>query len=298
VQKWVPAVVVVLLLVGGTVAYVSWQTILLRQQNETERQETEQLQEQLQSLQQQLLNQSNQLSGEISNLTSEVNMYQSLISNLTAEVGQDQGLTSNLTAEVGQDQSLISNLTSEVNMYQSLLSLNTTSSNSTNGLFLGMSLNTTTLSPGQGVDITVAELNLLDQFNNISVADAWALKGLATGGCPSLYYPFGIAVLQGIYTSANLSQAVPLRIFPVVACPMIVMYITGYLFQPMSDNATVLPGTGEVTMATAVSASGTYSTTGNKLNQLTPFTPGTYTVVAGDEWGSVAFAYFVVVASS
>jgi hypothetical protein len=256
VQKWVPAVVVVLLLVGGTVAYVSWQTILLRQQNETERQETEQLQEQLQSLQQQLLNQSNQLSGEISNLTSEVNMY------------------------------------------QSLLSLNTTSSNSTNGLFLGMSLNTTTLSPGQGVDITVAELNLLDQFNNISVADAWALKGLATGGCPSLYYPFGIAVLQGIYTSANLSQAVPLRIFPVVACPMIVMYITGYLFQPMSDNATVLPGTGEVTMATAVSASGTYSTTGNKLNQLTPFTPGTYTVVAGDEWGSVAFAYFVVVASS
>ena len=79
-----------------------------------------------------------------------------------------------------------------------------------------------------------------------------------------------------------------------VACPMLVRYITGYLFQTMSDNATVLPGTGETPMATEVQASGTYNSTGNKLNQLTPFAPGTYTVVAGDEWGNMVFVYFSV----
>src|SRR5208337_3755037 len=31
---------------------------------------------------------------------------------------------------------------------------------------------------------------------------------------------------------------------------------------------------------------------------LMPFTPGTYTVVAGDEWGNLAFVYFVVTSPS
>ncbi len=133
---------------------------------------------------------------------------------------------------------------------------------------------------------------------NLSKESAWALDGLSTGECPSLYYPFGVAVFQGRYTSANVSQAVPLRIFPAVPCPMLVRYITGYLFQPMSDNATVLPGTGEVPMATGVSVSGTYDMGANQLNGLMPFAPGSYTVAAGDEWGNLAFAYFVVASSS
>ncbi|MGD0651943.1 MAG: hypothetical protein ABSA97_12545 [Verrucomicrobiia bacterium] len=66
----------------------------------------------------------------------------------------------------------------------------------------------------------------------------------------------------------------------------------------MSDTATILPGTGEIPIATGISVSGTYYTPGGQPNGLTPFTPGTYTVAAGDEWGNLAFAYFVVVASS
>jgi predicted secreted protein len=79
---------------------------------------------------------------------------------------------------------------------------------------------------------------------------------------------------------------------------MLLRLITGYLFQPMSNNATVLPGKGEVSMATRISLSGTYNMTGGQPNMLIPFTPGTYTVVAGDEWGNLAFAYFVVKPSS
>ena len=166
------------------------------------------------------------------------------------------------------------------------------------GLLVRLELNSSRITSGATVGINVSDYNPSTMELNLSKESAWALDGLSTGGCPSLYYPFGIAVFQGVYTSANASQAVPLRIFPVIPCPMLVRYITGYLFQPMSDNATVLPGTGEVPMATGVSVSGTYYTPGIQLNGLTPFTPGTYTVVAGDEWGNLAFAYFAVAPSS
>jgi len=169
-----------------------------------------------------------------------------------------------------------------------------TQSGSTGGLLIRLGLNSSRIGSGATVEINVSDYNPSPMEMNLSKGANWALDGLATGGCPSLYYPFGIAVFQGMYTSANVSQAVPLRIFPVVACPMIVMYITGYLFQPMSDNAMILPNTAVVPMATWISVSGTYNMTGNQLNQLIPFKPGTYTVVAGDEWGNLAFAYFVV----
>ena len=177
-------------------------------------------------------------------------------------------------------------------------SASSTQSGSAGGLLLRLELNSSRIASGATVGINLSDYNPSHLNLNLSKQTAWVLGGLSTGGCPSLYYPFGIAVFQGRYDSANVSQAVPLRIFPVVACPMLVRYITGYLFQPMSDNATVLPGTGEAPMATGVSVSGTYSTAGNQWNQLMPFTPGTYTVVGGDEWGNLAFAYFAAVALS
>ena len=163
-------------------------------------------------------------------------------------------------------------------------------------LVIRLELNSTRIASGSTVGISVSDYNPSPMELNLSKDSAWALDGLSTGSCPSLYYPFGIAVLQGKYTSANVSKGIPLRIFPVVPCPMIVRLITGYVFQPMSDNATVLPSTGEVPMATQVSVGGTYS--GGQQKGSSPFTPGAYTVVAGDEWGDLAFAYFVVATSS
>jgi len=169
---------------------------------------------------------------------------------------------------------------------------------SAGGLLLLLGLNNSRIASGAAVGINVSDYNPSPMELNLSKETAWTLDGLSTGGCPSLYFPFGIAVFQGRYTDANASQAAPLRIFPVIPCPMLVRYITGYLFQPVSDNATVLPGTGEVPMANEVSLSGTYNTTGGQPNVPIPFTPGTYTVVAGDEWGNLAFAYFAVTSSN
>jgi hypothetical protein len=165
---------------------------------------------------------------------------------------------------------------------------------SAGGLLVRLQLNSSRIASGATVGITSSDYNPSSVELNLSKESAWTVDGLSTGGCPSLYYPFGIAVFQGRYTSANLSQVLPLQIFPTIPCPMLVRYITGYLFQPTSDNATVLPGTGAVPMAIGVSVSGTYNATGSRYNQLTPFTSGTYTVVAGDEWGNLAFAYFIV----
>jgi|GEM_PF-631870 len=174
----------------------------------------------------------------------------------------------------------------------------TLTNQSAGGLLLLLGLNGSRIASGATIGINVSDYNPSPTELNLSRETAWALDGLSTGGCPSLYFPFGIAVFQGRYTGANVSQATPLRIFPVVPCPMLVRYIAGYVFQPLSDNATVLPGTGEVPMATGVSVSGTYSAPGSQLSGLMPFTPGTYTVVAGDEWGNLAFVYFVVTSPS
>src|SRR5208337_3497409 len=53
-------------------------------------------------------------------------------------------------------------------------------------------------------------------------------------------------------------------------------------------------GTGEVPMGTEIFVSGIYNRTGGQPNGLTPFPPGIYTVVAGDEWGNLAVDYFIV----
>ncbi len=162
------------------------------------------------------------------------------------------------------------------------------------GTLLLLGLNTTKVSSGAGLEVNVSEYNPSASELNVSKGDSWPLSGLGTSGCPSLYYPFGVAVLQGVYTSANFSLATPIDIFPEVACPALVMYITGYLFMPTSENATVLPGTGHFAMAATVSVGGVYGAVGSMPNQPVSFAPGRYTVVAGDEWGSLAFAYFTV----
>jgi hypothetical protein len=165
------------------------------------------------------------------------------------------------------------------------------------GLQLRLALNATTLVSGLTIGIDVSDYNPLPARLNLSMGDSWPVQGLATGGCPSLYYPFGIMMFQGVYTISNVSQGKPLGIFLQVACPMMVILITEYDFQPVSVNATLLPSNGIFPMATEIPAAGTYGTPG-VAKQLTPFSPGTYTVVAGDEWGDIAFAYFTVVAPS
>src|SRR5208283_1687780 len=103
-------------------------------------------------------------------------------------------------------------------------------------------------------------------------------------------YPVGLAFFQGDFTSYNASSVTPLRIYdPMTACPMILLNIGSYQFQPSSDVTNVLSNGSPTPVLTdfridpSAIASGYWPN-----NQEVDFAPGVYTVVAGDEWGALA----------
>ena len=165
-------------------------------------------------------------------------------------------------------------------------------------LQLRLSVNATTVAPGQAFTIAVSEFNTLTTTNNVSAANTWALDGLELGPCGHSYGPtqgpLGIEVFSGRYTAANVSQAQALGIYPSpVACPQFIRQITGFSFQPTSDNAYWLPsfggnGTAVAGSVTVGSEYPSYSSAGQ------PLSPGTYTLVGGDEWGNLLFLYVQV----
>jgi hypothetical protein len=165
------------------------------------------------------------------------------------------------------------------------------STNASEKLQLRLSVNASTGGPNAALTIRINadEYNTFAAANNVSVGSSWRLNGLSLGECGTGTYPFGVALYPGVYTTGNVSEAVPLRIYPVVACPALIRYVTGYLFQPTSDLAVVLPS-GPNATATPMSANVTATTeytNGGGLSSSQPLGPGTYTVAAGDEWGSV-----------
>ncbi|HJX35606.1 MAG TPA: rhodanese-like domain-containing protein [Dehalococcoidales bacterium] len=169
----------------------------------------------------------------------------------------------------------------------------TTSAQSSNGLRLQVSVNTTALTSGQTLLISVSEYNTLPAANNVVAAENWGVNGLVLGACSNLNeLPFGVALFQGSYNAQNISQAAPLPLFPAVPCPLLIRLITGYDFLPDSINAAIMPG-GDLSTPTPMSGSltvnGTYS-----LAQLRPLAPGAYTLVVGDEWGALEFLYISV----
>ena len=76
-----------------------------------------------------------------------------------------------------------------------------------------------------------------------------------------------------------------------------------YIFEPLGDNATVY-GAAVFSVGARLVTNGYYAP-GQTYNHalpnggetITPFEPGMYTVVAGDEWGQVAFGHFEVVSA-
>ena len=165
------------------------------------------------------------------------------------------------------------------------------SATSSDGLQLTLQISGSVVQQGSSVAINVTEANINAKPLNVSASTAWPVQGLRMSACYSSIYPFGVAVYEGHYTQANLSSAARLNLYPLVPCPLFIRYISGYYFQPNSNEAVVLPGSGSATpMASGVVASGNYTQGESRTN----FAPGEYTVAAGDEWGSLVFLYFVV----
>jgi hypothetical protein len=180
----------------------------------------------------------------------------------------------------------------------------TTSATSTpdpNGLQLLLSIDADQVNAGATVQVNVSEFNTLGHVNNVTGSSDWKVQA-ALSSCPNTNaQPFGIALYKGHYTAENVSQGTQLQVFPSTVCPMFMRYVSGYLFQPDSDLATILPGSGSTQMVATIDLVNGTSTAivSSPLasGQSTPLAPGSYTVVAADEWGGTVFLYFQVNAS-
>lgn len=169
--------------------------------------------------------------------------------------------------------------------------------NSPQSLQLRLSVNASSTGGPTTFRIMVDESNTLSTANNVTVGRAWPVASLSLGACGTEAYPFGVALYRGSYTAENVSKAQRLQIYPPVACPALIRYVTGYLFRPTSDLAVVLPSgpnANATRMSANVTATGEYPVGFGAAYTSTPLGPGTYTVAAGDEWGSLVLVHVTV----
>lgn len=170
---------------------------------------------------------------------------------------------------------------------------------SAGGLLLGLSLNETTIAPGQTIGITVYEHNTLQGTNNVSASESWPVSSLSVGPCGVTTMPMGIALYQGNWSMLTISGQQPLQLYKPgpYYCPAIMGGVRAYVFQPASGEAQVIGPCSpnpcySSNMSSTIDVKGSW---GTSLIQFSDFTPGVYTVVAGDEWGSVVVLRFEVV---
>jgi hypothetical protein len=176
----------------------------------------------------------------------------------------------------------------------------TSSVTARNGLTLMLSVNSTRLTAGQTVEVSVEDYNPLSHPVNLSASSGWPLHYLTLGPCGTLNEPIGAAILSGYYTGANASAASALQLYQPAyyPCPAMMAGITSYGFLPKNSSAVMYADCGDGACNTIVVSSTVYSH-GYWVGQIgsasfQDFTPGVYTVVAGDEWGALVFLHFTV----
>jgi hypothetical protein len=163
-------------------------------------------------------------------------------------------------------------------------------------LNLGLFLNSNVIGAGNGVSVQIDEKNPTDRGILVSTANDWAVPGLTLGQCGTLNDPFGVGIIAGYYTSENVSAASTLALYPpgTYSCPGILSGVTGYSFEGLSNLAGINEGQDSSPvlyqhMDVNVTASGSWTSTFHL------FSPGYYTVVGGDEWGTLIIHHFLVV---
>lgn len=173
--------------------------------------------------------------------------------------------------------------------------------NDESGLQLRLSLNATSITRGEWVRISIEEYNTLLEVNNVTSARDWAVSYLTVGPCGVLNSPMGFAILSGRYTNSNISSAKQLELYQpgMYSCPAMLSDIRSYAFLPMNSTASVY-GSCSPSLCFSAEMNSTGTTRGYWGTSLLgsssfqTFSPGIYTVVAGDEWSGIVFAYFTV----
>ncbi len=176
---------------------------------------------------------------------------------------------------------------------------NSVSAKSANDLSLALSIDSTSYHPGDKILVTISETNTLSAENKVPAGDKWPVQGLQVGACGVLNYPFGFCILQGNYEIKDITSRQPLKLYDPAApyaCPLILGDITAYGFQPSSDKAAIYAADNATTESINMAVSAEYSGfwTGSPQASFGNFTPGIYTVVGGDEWGTVAILHFTI----
>jgi hypothetical protein len=151
------------------------------------------------------------------------------------------------------------------------------------GLSLDLNLST---NENEQVVLTTYEVNTLDRINNVSYGSSWPNASLFQWTPTNCYDPGmeGYEVLQGNYGSNNFTDGQALWLQPEnlqMQCG-VETGTTGnssYIFQPLSARDVL---------------SGIYVGYWSDGATYTPFAAGTYTVLAGDQWGQVAILHFIV----
>jgi hypothetical protein len=187
--------------------------------------------------------------------------------------------------------------------------VNAASYKAANGLKLTLSMDAKNYQAGQSVSITIDEVNTLTTYNKVAAADRWAVKGLGLGPCDR-DFPVGIAVFSGYYSSNDVIKAKPLIILNpgnVLFCPAgLPSNIPDFTFEPLSNLATIEmpstpPSTEEFPVHGSVSLDAWYvidSKSDMSFVTRHDFEPGMYTLVGGDEWGSLVMLHFTVTRDS
>ena len=209
-------------------------------------------------------------------------------------------LLGTLVTGVGCDNSITQNGTQTTSTpLVDFNNVNSATSQSANGLSLSIFLDATTYHPGREVLIVIDVRNILSKANLIPASSDWSYNDLGLGQC-DLGSPYGIAIFQGNYTSSDFSTATPLSLYDynlTVPCPTSIP-ISSYDFEPLSDIATASSSFASIPNSSyAINTELTEASywTGNIPNATKHnFTPGVYSVVAGDEWGALVMVHFTV----
>jgi hypothetical protein len=176
---------------------------------------------------------------------------------------------------------------------------------------------------------TLSKANNLTVGNDWPVSSVQSLFLWSAGWCGQPFLPIGYEILQGNYGRGNFTEGTPLTLAAqptTLGCPAEAPTPYFY-FASLSDvaetyeygNIPSLAGIYNVTVDSLASSGGTIwsgawtgsawqegagsvgggdcpgstSTLGCPL-ELKPFAPGTYTVLAGDEWGQILILHFRV----
>jgi hypothetical protein len=195
---------------------------------------------------------------------------------------------------------------------------------SSQGMRLVAGLNTTKISVGHELFLTISLFNTASRTNSIRSASDWPFAGIPVFVSPPCYFfpPLEFVVLKGHYAKGNLSVSGIRGPMPYICMEGVSIY---YLIFRPNDNNFTMTGIYDVTnsnqtlgpyrAAGYLSISGywdqftdsqmqnstfytsfqeyfSYGSTSPKPQHA--FTPGLYTVAVADEWGDLVMVYFTV----